>query len=81
MAEYNIEEVKELWRQEPDDKAILRAATKDIEEYPPEIQAVIKKEAERRRIANEAEKERQKKENVDKLSATIILQSFLESRV
>jgi len=46
---YNIEEVKELWRQEPDDNIVFRAATEDIEGYAPEVQAVIKAEAERRR--------------------------------
>jgi len=48
---YNIEEVKELWKQEPDDNIVFRAATKDIEEYPQEIQSIIKEEAERRRAA------------------------------
>jgi len=45
----NIEEVKELWRQEPDDNIVFRAATEDIEGYALEVQAVIKAEAERRR--------------------------------
>jgi len=53
----SIQEVKELWRQEPDDKAVFKAATEDIEEYPPEIQAVIKEEAERRRKLNEKAEE------------------------
>jgi len=48
---YNTEEVKELWKQEPDDNIVFRAATKDIEEYPQEIQSIIKEEAERRRAA------------------------------
>ncbi len=53
---YNIEEVKELWKQEPDDKRIFRAATEDIDEYPPEVQTIIKEEAERRREAQLEEK-------------------------
>lgn len=48
---YNTEEVKELWKQEPDDNIVFRAATEDIEEYPQEIQSIIKEEAERRRTA------------------------------
>ena len=58
MVEYNIEEVKELWQQEPDDNRVFRAATEDIKEYAPEVQEVIKEEAERRRKANEAEKQK-----------------------
>jgi hypothetical protein len=46
---YNLEEVRELWRQEPDDDRVFRATTEDIEEYPPEIQTIIKEEADRRR--------------------------------
>ena len=45
---YDLEEVKRLWRQEPDDNMVFRAANQDIEEYPPEIQTIIKEEAERR---------------------------------
>ena len=47
---YNLEEAKELWRQEPDDNNVFRAAAEDIEEYPPEVQAVIKEEAKRRHL-------------------------------
>jgi len=53
---YNIEEVKELWKQEPDDNIVFKAATEDVEEYPPEIQSIIKEEAERRREAQLGEK-------------------------
>ncbi len=45
---YDLEEVKRLWRREPDDDMVFRAANQDIEEYPPEIQTIIKEEAERR---------------------------------
>jgi len=45
----SIEEVKELWRKEPNDDVVFRAANEDIEEYPPEVQKIIKEEAERRR--------------------------------
>jgi hypothetical protein len=45
---YDLEEVRKLWWQEPDDNRVFRAATEDIEEYPPEIQTIIKEEAERR---------------------------------
>ena len=48
---YNLEEVEELWHQEPDDNKVFRTATEDTEEYPPEVQAVIKEEAKRRREA------------------------------
>lgn len=48
---YNLEEAEQLWRQEPDDNKVFRAATEDIEEYPREIQAVIKEEAKRRHEA------------------------------
>lgn len=48
---YDLEEVRQLWQQEPDDNRVFRAATEDIEEYPLEIQTVIKEEAEQRRIA------------------------------
>ena len=51
VKKYNLEEVEELWRHEPDSNKVFRAATEDIDEYPPEIQAVIKEEAERRREA------------------------------
>ena len=51
MAKYDLEKVKELWEQEPDDNRVFRAATEDIEEYPPEVQAIIKEEAKRRRKA------------------------------
>jgi len=37
----SIQDVKELWRQEPEDNAVFKAATEDIEEYPPEIQAAV----------------------------------------
>ena len=45
---YSLEEAIELWRREPDDNVVFKAATEDLEEYPLEIQAVIKEEAERR---------------------------------
>lgn len=54
---YSLEEARELWRQEPDDNVIFKAATEDIEEYSPEIQAVIKEEAKRRRRLNETVEE------------------------
>ena len=58
MAEknYNIEEVKELWKKEPDDSIVFKAATEDIDEYPLEIQSIIKEEADRRREAQVEEK-------------------------
>jgi len=57
----SIQEIKELWRQEPDDNAVFKAATEDIEEYSPEIQAVIKEEAERRRKLNKTAEEGHRK--------------------
>jgi hypothetical protein len=56
----SLEEIKQLWQREPDNNVVFRAATRDIEEYPPEIQTVIKEEAERRRRALEQEQEREK---------------------
>ena len=53
MANYNIEEAKRLWQEEPEDKAILRAATENINEYPAEIQAIIQGEAKKRGLINE----------------------------
>jgi hypothetical protein len=44
-AEYDLEQVRNLWRQEPEDSAVLRAATDEIDEYPPEIQGIILEEA------------------------------------
>ena len=64
----SIQEVKESWRQEPDDNAVFKAATEDIEEYPPEIQAVIKEEAERRRRLNETAEESRKKSRLLKFT-------------
>ena len=54
---YNLERAKELWRQEPNDNAVFKAEIEDIEEYPPEIQNVIREEAERRRKLIEVAKE------------------------
>jgi len=48
--QYNLEEIRKLWQQEPDDNRLFRAATEDIEEYPPEIQTIIKEEAVRRHL-------------------------------
>ena len=56
-AKYNLERAKELWREEPNDNAVFKAEIEDIEEYPPEIQNVIREEAERRRKLIEAAKE------------------------
>jgi len=49
---YNMEEARKLWHQEPDDNRVYMAADKDIKEYPPEIQAIIKEEADNRRARN-----------------------------
>ena len=46
---YDLEEVRKLWRQETDDDRVFRAATKDLEEYSTETQTIIKEEADRRR--------------------------------
>jgi predicted phage tail protein len=54
---YDLEEVRKLWRREPDDNRVFRAATEDIEEYPPEIQTIIKEEAEQRRKVIQQEHE------------------------
>ncbi|MFC1739295.1 DUF805 domain-containing protein [Planctomycetota bacterium] len=55
------EQARELWRQEPDDNAVFKAANEDIEEYPTEIQDVIKKEAELRRKLKQIETEEMKR--------------------
>ena len=44
MEEAKIEEIKALWREEFD-KWVLKAATEDLYEYPPEIQTIIQEEA------------------------------------
>jgi len=43
----NVEEVKERWREASDDD-VLQAATTDKNGYPPEIQAIIDQEVQRR---------------------------------
>lgn len=68
VKKYNLEKTRELWRQEPDDNAVFKAATEDIEEYPPEIQSVIKEEAERRRKINETAEEGQRKSWLHKIT-------------
>ena len=60
---YNLERAKELWRQEPNDNSVFKAEIEDIEEYPPEIQNVIREEAERRRKLIEVAKELHGKPN------------------
>ncbi|MHC4075740.1 MAG: hypothetical protein ACYSRZ_04925 [Planctomycetota bacterium] len=74
---YNIEKVKELWRQEPNDDAIFKAATEDIEEYPPEIQAVIKEEVERRRRLNETVEEGYGKSGKERARTTALILMLL----
>ena len=70
MGKHNsIEEAKELWQQEPDDSVVFRAATEDIDEYPPEVQAIIREESERRKSLN-AERERKQKESACAIKAT-----------
>jgi len=53
----NIEEVKEQWREAPDDD-VVQAATVDRNGYPPEIQAVIEQEVQRRGLVDEVEQKR-----------------------
>lgn len=56
--EKKIKEIIAAWQNEPDEW-VLKAATEDIKDYPPEVQAVIKEEAKRRR---EAERGREAKQ-------------------
>lgn len=44
-SQYSIEEIKKLWQQEPRDDCVLKAATQNKNEYPPEIQTIIEEEA------------------------------------
>lgn len=63
---YDLEEAKKLWAREPDDNRVFMAASVDINEYPPDIQAIIKEEADKRRaIQSEQSKsnESPKKQN------------------
>ena len=55
--EKKIKEIIAAWQNEPDEW-VLKAATEDIKDYPPKVQAVIKEEAKRRR---EAERGREAK--------------------
>lgn len=71
MPKYDIEKAKKLWSQEPDNNSVFRAATEDIKEYPPEIQTIIKEEAERRLKAIEEEKERQKRVITTRVSVPV----------
>jgi hypothetical protein len=48
----NLDEIKSQWEQEKD-KYVLKAATEDLDEYSPEIQAIIKEEALRRGLVKE----------------------------
>lgn len=48
----DIDEVKTLWQQEQD-KYICKAVSEDLEEYSPEIQAVIREEALKRGLIKE----------------------------
>lgn len=48
----DLEEAKRLWQQESD-RYVLKAATEDIEEYPPEVRAIINEEAIRRGLLRE----------------------------
>ncbi len=74
MAKYNIEEVKELWKREPDDDRVFRAATEDIDDYSPEVRAVIKAEAKRRREAQAVESDTNKvKEKLQKVIKSLIV--------
>ena len=41
----NLDEVEELWRKEPNDDYVLKAATEDKNEYPPKVQTIIEEEA------------------------------------
>jgi len=49
MRERSLDEVRQLWRETPDN-ALKKAATKNLAEYPPEIQQIIQEEAKRRSI-------------------------------
>lgn len=56
MKGYDLEKARELWRQEPDDERVFRAAMNDIDEYPPDIQVIIRQEAAyRRQVQSEDE--------------------------
>lgn len=50
--ERRIEEIKEAWRNTPDE-AILKAISHDWEEYPAEVQTIIKQEASNRGLVIE----------------------------
>lgn len=65
---YNLEEAIELWRREPDDNVVFKAATEDIEEYPLAIQAIIKEEVKHRRKINEKAEEGQRKSWLHKIT-------------
>lgn len=47
--EYPYDEIVQRWKKEPDEP-LIKAATKDFNEYSPEIQAIIKSEVKRRKL-------------------------------
>lgn len=53
----DLEKPEEAWREASDDNVII-AAARDIDEYPAEIQGIIKKEISRRNLADEVEQQK-----------------------
>ncbi|MGB2806661.1 MAG: hypothetical protein WBC22_02895 [Sedimentisphaerales bacterium] len=54
MVEAKIQEIKALWQEEIDEW-VLKAVTKDLYEYPPEIQTIIREEAVQRGLLEESD--------------------------
>ncbi len=54
MVEAKIQEAKALWQGEIDEW-VLKAATKDLYEYPPDIQTIIREEAVQRGLLEESD--------------------------
>ncbi len=52
----SLQEIRKLWQQEMD-KYVLEAATKDINEYPPDVRTVIQEEALKRGLLKEKNQE------------------------
>lgn len=48
MRESRLDEIERAWQREPSDRAILKACTEDLTEYPPEVQRIIIIEAQKR---------------------------------
>ncbi|MHC4324808.1 MAG: hypothetical protein ACYSUX_11095 [Planctomycetota bacterium] len=52
MSEENLAQIEKSWRQEPSDIAVLKAATENLNAYPPEVRTIIIEEARKRGLVD-----------------------------